>query len=168
VAGTGGTLYNEFGLPTMGNDGSVAFNATVDSVGLEIALGALFLCDPAVCPAAPAEAAVEQGDTDTDGNTFTQLSAPFLSNNGMAFQSEVRTPPPATKRQGVYVRLSDGTVETVVLSKENITVDGLASEFKFVSAASISSDGTKVAFSGKFTRLVPVKPKKGEGIFVDE
>src|SRR5262249_59607947 len=51
---------------------------------------AIFLCDPATCPLAPATAALTQGLLDDAGNAFSSFSAPSVSTAGdIAFSSPV-------------------------------------------------------------------------------
>jgi hypothetical protein len=159
----GGTQYREFfGEPAIENSGIVTFRASTKNLfSLEI----LFLCDPATCPAAPADAPVQQGDDDGNGNTFRSFSSPVLSDAGdMAFQAQTKTPGGGTT-SGVYIRRANGDIDTVALKQLTPVPDLPGATFLFFGQPAMSSGGD-VAFKAKVKATA--KPKNREGVFLFE
>jgi hypothetical protein len=153
------------------NDGTVAFRARTRT---QLAVGqktTQFLCDPATCPAAPAEAAVSVGDTLPGGNTIRSMEMPrtVVSDAGdLAFYAKSNGP--LGGKTGVYIRRANGTIEKVAEKGDPAPKLFLAepnSVFRTIrKVVSISDDG-RVAFGAKTLRGVgPTKTR--QGIFVFE
>jgi hypothetical protein len=165
--GTGGTTY---GLirngPDISNDGSVVFKARTTGI---LSNSVLYLCDSATCPAAPAEAAVIQGQTDPDGNAFKYFSTPAVSDAGdMAFKAKGRGA--AGTVTGVYARRGDGTLETLALTGHavpNLLPQSQFSKIRAKGSGIDMSSGGRVAFKAKVRRTLPPRFNL-EGIFLAE
>jgi len=165
--GTGGTTY---GLirngPDIANDGSVVFKARTTGI---LSNSVLYLCDFATCPAAPAEAAVNQGQADPDGNVFKYFSTPAVSDAGdMAFKARGRGATGTVT--GVYVRRGDWTLETIALTEQlvpNLLPQSQFSKIRAKGSGIDMSSGGRVAFKAKVKRTLPPRFNL-EGIFLAE
>jgi hypothetical protein len=158
----GGTTYGLImGAPDVANDGAVVFKARTTG---SLVNYVLYLCAPALCPAARAEAGVIQGSVDPAGNAFTRFGVPVVSDAGdMAFKATVRGS--EGRGRGLYVRRADGTLETVVLKGELVTGLAPAAEFKRFAERIGMSSGGRIGFRAKVRRVL--SPRKSlEGVFV--
>jgi hypothetical protein len=153
------------------NDGTVGFRArtvTLLAVGQKTTT---FLCDPATCPAAPAEAAVSVGDTLPDGNIIRSMEMPktVISDAG-DFAFYCKSNGVVGGKSGIYIRRAGGMIDTVAEKSDMAPKLSLAepdSFFKsFRKMVEMSSDG-RVVFLAKTIRATgPVKTR--QGIFVYE
>ncbi len=153
------------------NDGAVAFRARTNST---LSLGVKttqFICDPATCPAAPAEAAVSVGDLLPGGNAIKAMESgrTVISDAGdLAFFA--RSKGPSAGKKGIYIRRANSTIDVVAEKGDTAPMlnpmDPAATFSAFASAVAISDDG-RVAFRAKIKR--DTGPKKSrQGIFVFE
>ena len=160
----GGTTYASFvGRPSIENAGTVAFQASTAGV---TATSVLYLCQPGLCPASPADAALTRGELDDDGAAFRAFSSPAISAaKDIAFTAKA-DPPAGSPYYALYVRRFSGDVEQ--LARTNGVVPGLSPTATFrmhLNDPSISAGG-KVAFKSRIRR--GVAPRNREGVFVVE
>ena len=160
----GATTYAGFrGTPAIANVGDVAFQA--DIVGTPSA--ALFRCNVAACPAAPATAAVERGEVDINNNAIRFFSQASVSNAGdLVFNARISNGPEGISN-GVYVwRAATDTVEPVVLKNDSVPGSPGAFFVNLLLGPPTISSGGKIAFKAKIKR--PAAPRIRIGVFIDE
>ncbi len=146
----GGATYDRFrDAPSIENNGLVTFYAsTVGSPKTE----AVFLCDPAVCPAAVSESVVERGDLDADGNELVKLFSPQIADNGdIFFQAKPRGP--TAGGPTFYALRFAGALERIVTRGDSVP-DTPPAIFRRVGSHELTPGGTLV-FRSKI---------KGDGI----
>jgi hypothetical protein len=130
-----------------------------------LATTAIFLCDPATCPAAPATAAVTRGVLDDAGNAFSTFSSPGVSLAGdITFSSRVAQP--GFHGSGVYIRRSGGDIETVALTGDPVPPPSPSAVFKRLTDPPAMSPGGRVTFRGRIK--ASVAPRSRRGIFLAE
>ena len=160
----GPTTYTGFrGAPAIANIGDVSFQA--DLAGTPSA--ALFRCNVATCPAAPATGAVERGEADVSGNAISFFSQPSVSNVGdLVFNARV-SGGPAGVSNGVFVwRAATDMIEPVALKNDSVPgIIGAVFRSLLQGPPAISSGG-KIAFKAKIKR--PASPRNRYGIFIEE
>jgi len=164
ASGVGPTTWAAFrGTPTIANNGKVGFQASL--VGTPSS--GLFMCDPAICPAASPIAAVELGENDGSGNAFRFFSAPSVSSAGdLAFNARVSGGTIGLSN-GLYIWRSATDTFTPVAMK-NDPVPGLLGAIftNLLQGPPSMSSGGKVAFKSKIKR--PAAPRNRVGIFIEE
>ncbi len=164
ASGIGPTTWLNFrGLPAIANNGKIGFQA--DLAGTPSA--ALFLCDPATCPAASPTAAVESGQIDASSNVFRTFSAPGISEAGdLVFNTRV-IGGPAGVSNGTYIwRSATDTFDVVAMKYDSVPgiVGAIFTDF-LQGSPSMTAAG-KVAFKARIKR--PVAPRNRFGIFIEE
>jgi hypothetical protein len=152
------------------NDGTVAFLARTMSQAFIGVRTAMFICDPATCPAAPAEAAVSVGDTLPGGNLirFFEMPRTVISDAGeMAFYAKSNGPQKG--KTGIYIRRANGTIEKIAEKGDTapkLTLAEPDSVFRSVRKVVAMSDDGRVAFLAKTKRDVgPMKTRQGVFVF---
>jgi len=163
-SGVGPTTWASFrGTPSIANNGKIGFQSGL--AGTPSA--ALFLCDPATCPAASPTDAVEIGQLDASNNAFRYFSAPSVSDAGdLAFNTRI-SGGPAGASNGLYIWRSATDTFDVVVRKLDL-VPGIAGAYYsdiLQGAPSMTSTG-RVAFKARFKR--PTAPRNRVGIFIEE
>jgi len=125
----------------------------------------VFLCDPATCPAAPANAAVTRGELDDAGNALSTFSNPGVSNLGdVAFSSRVSRP--GFHGSGVYIRHATSDIETLALTGDPVPPPSPTAVFKRLTDPPAMSPGGKVTFRGRIK--ASAAPRNRRGIFLAE
>lgn len=160
----GPTTYAGFrGTPAIANVGDVSFQA--DLVGTPTS--ALFRCNVATCPAAPATAAVESGELDINNNAIRFFSQPSVSNAGdLVFNARV-SGGPAGVSNGVFVwRAASDTVEPIVMKNDPVPSSPGAVFVNLLQGPPAISSGGKIAFKAKIKR--PAAPRIRIGLFIEE
>lgn len=155
----------------MNNNGTVAFRARTTSTMMTGVRTTQFICNPATCPATPAEAAVSVGDTLPSGNTLKAMENPAvaISDAGdLAFFARSKGSAPGKK--GIYIRRANGMIEAVAEKGDAapmlMPMDPTAIFTSFKNGVGISAGG-RVAFLGKIKRSAGPK-KLRKGIFAFE
>jgi hypothetical protein len=161
----GGTTYASFvGSPAIENGGDVAFVANTAGI---VATSAVYLCDAIGCPAAPADAAVERGQPDDDGDLFRAFSQPAISMAGdIAFSARVDPVSGSGVTHGLYVRRATTDIETIAKTGDPVPGVVPAATFRFLLHPPAMSPGGKIAFKARIRRSV--SPRNREGIFIVE
>lgn len=153
------------------NNGVVAFRARTRSTLMTGVKTTQFICDPATCPGAPAQAAISVGDPLPGGAFVKAMENPrtvISDAKDLAFFAKSKGPLGGQK--GIYIRHSNGSI-TVVAEKGVAApmfdpMDPSATFSAFNKAVAISDDG-RVAFRAKIKRSSGPK-KSRQGIFVYE
>jgi hypothetical protein len=160
-----GAVYGSLlGAPDIADDGTVVFRGR--TVGALVVF-ALFRCVESTCPAAPAEALVEQGQLDPDGAVFRFFGPPVISDAGdIPFKAVGRGDSGSVR--ALYVYRAAGTLEKIV-EKGAPVPDTPGATFKSLLVRSarvhVSAGGT-VAFQAK-VRLPPGShPRSPRGVFI--
>jgi hypothetical protein len=159
----GGTVYGSIDAdpPGIEDDGITVFLASTTGLLNTIAL---YSCDPSVCPASPAVAAVKLGDTDPGGNTFRRLKPPTVSDAGdMVFAATASGP--GGRVRALYRRLAGGMLE--ILAAEGDAVPGANPPAELRRFGPRVSPGGRIAFRGLMRNIVPPANSR-RGIFVIE
>jgi hypothetical protein len=159
----GGTTYRTFsGAPGIANNGVTALSGSTQGLFTN---SILWVCDPLLCPLAPAAVATSQGDLDDDGNAFHSFSSPGVSDAGdIAFSAKAAIVS-GGMRDGIYIRRSGGDVETIALANAAVPGAMPPATFQRLLPPSMSSGG-KIAFAGRLRRLV--SPRNLRAVFVYE
>jgi hypothetical protein len=153
-----GTTYGDsLGKPAINNDGFVAFKSNTEGL---VEVGALYVCNPAACPAAPADAVLVAGSVDDGGNVLKNFSHPDISDaEDLAFVAKF------PGGSGVYIRRSaTSDIETVVLRGDTAPAVVPTATFVRFSPPSMSTGGN-VAFQADVKNTTQPK-KKRQGIFL--
>lgn len=164
LSGVGPTTYSIFrGLPALANNGKIGFQASLAGTPS----GGLFVCDPALCPAATPAMAVEIGQLDGSMNLFRTFSAPGISDAGdLAFNTRL-SGGPAGVSNGLYIwRSATDTFD--VVGRKNDPVPGMPGTVfnQFLQGPPVMTPAGKVAFKVRIKRSVA--PRNRFAIFIDE
>jgi hypothetical protein len=164
ASGVGPTTWVNFrGIPTIANGGKIGFEA--DLAGTPST--ALFVCDPATCPAASPTEAIGIGELDGSGNALRTFSAPSISDAGDLVFNTRLTGGPAGSTNGVFIwRSATDTVVPVATRFDAVPgMPGAIFSNLLVGPPRFSPAG-KVLFKARIKR--PTPPRTRFGLFIDE
>jgi hypothetical protein len=163
----GGTVYGFMsGHPDIASDGTVVFKSRIGGILIEFVL---FRCIVGTCPAAPADALIEQGQVDPEGALFKFFGSPVISDAGdVAFPALARGNSGTVKAHYVY-RAAGGTIERIVERGDPVP-DRPGATFRtlFVKTRRIHvSAGGTLAFQAKIRSPIGSPPPRSpKGVFV--
>jgi len=141
------------------DDGIVAFVAGTDGVPSETVV---YRCNPSVCPAAPAEAFVQEADTDGVNTFFSRFEALGINNTAdVVFFGRARNAATNKAVRAIWVKRNSGAFEKVA-EKGDTTPSG--DMFRRLFLPSMSPGGTIVWRS----RIRPIGGGGSIGIYLYE
>lgn len=149
--GVGGTVYGSFSeAPVIENDGIVAFLGTTSGVA---ATQIIFRCDPALCPAIPAQAWVQTGDSDPFLFTVSKFSGVGISDAAdVVFEATVNEL--GSKARAIYVKREVSAILERIVARDD-PVPGVvpASIFGELREPSVSPGG-RIAWRARIKRVI--------------
>ena len=143
-----GTTYERFdGRPVIEDDGVVAFLARIDGANFD---EVIYSCDPATCPAAPADIAAAEGMLDPQSNFLSKFAAIDISDDAdISFFAKGKPSAGGMKGKGVYVYRSAGATLERAAIRGDLT-GGMDPQETFLKVLLPGmSAGGRVAFQAK-------------------